>query len=62
MERLVGEPLRLDLNLLRNQKSIVYVNPNIPTSALNLRVAEQKLDGPEIAGPSVDHRSFGTPE
>jgi hypothetical protein len=44
-----------DLNLLRNQKGIVDVNPKIPNRALDLGVAQQELDRPEIACPSVDH-------
>ena len=51
-----------DFNLLRNQKSIVDVDPKIPNSALNLSVAEQKLDRPEIACSPIDHRSFGPPQ
>jgi hypothetical protein len=46
---------RSDFNLFRNQKGIVDVDPKIPNSALDLRVAEQKLDSSEIACPSIDH-------
>ena len=51
----------LDLNLLRNQKSIVDLNSKIPNSALDLGVTQQELDGAEIAGSSIDHRGFGPP-
>jgi hypothetical protein len=49
---------RLDLNLLRNQKGIVDVDPKILYNALDLGVAEQKLDGSKIAGSPIDHRGF----
>jgi hypothetical protein len=63
LRRLVnGPPLRLDFNLLCNQKGIVDVNPKIPHGTLDLAVAEQKLDSTEIACPSVDHRRFGPPQ
>jgi hypothetical protein len=58
---MVSRPRRSDFNLFRNQKGIVDVDPKIPNSALNLRVAEKELDGPEIASSSVDHRGFGSP-
>jgi hypothetical protein len=41
---------------------MVDVDAEMPSCALNLRVAEQKLEGPKIAGPLVDHRCFGTPQ
>jgi hypothetical protein len=56
LRRLANEPsLGSDFNLFCNQKGIVDINPKIPNSALDLGVAEQKLDSPEIASPSVDH-------
>ena len=53
---------RSDLTLFGNQKGIVDINPKISTNALDLSVAKQKLDCPEIACPLIDHRGFGTPQ
>ena len=62
MRRLVGKPPPHSyFNLLCNRECIVDVDAEIPNSALNLRVAEQELDGPEVTCSSVDHRGFGTP-
>jgi hypothetical protein len=59
---LAGRLRRSDLNLFRNQKGVVDINPKIPNCALNLRMAKQKLNGPEIACSPIDHRGFGSPQ
>ncbi len=60
MRRLVGSGLRqLDLNLLGNQKCIVGIDAQVPHRTLDLGVAQQELDGPEIACSPIDQRSFG---
>ena len=59
---MTGRLRRSHLNLFRNQKSIVYVDPKISNRASDLCVAEQELDSPKIACSSVDHRGLGTPQ
>jgi len=46
--------------LFRYCQSIVYFDPEIPDRAFDLGVAEQKLDGPEIARAPVDQGSLGS--
>jgi len=46
-----------DINLFRYCQSIVYFDPEISDGAFDLGVAKQKLDGPEIAGATVDQGS-----
>ena len=47
-----------DINLFRYCQGIIYFDAEISDSAFDLGVAEQKLDGPEIARASVDQGSF----
>ena len=42
-----------NVDLLRYCKSIIYIDAEIPDSALYLRVAEQKLHGSQIPGAQV---------
>ncbi|MGY2904633.1 hypothetical protein ACVWVY_003654 [Bradyrhizobium sp. URHC0002] len=51
-----------DINLFRYCQSIVYFDPEISDGAFDLGVAKQKLDGPEIAGATVDQGSLRAPE
>jgi hypothetical protein len=51
-----------DLNLFRNQKGIIDINPEIPNRALNLGMIQQELDGSEIASSPLDYRHFGAPQ
>src|SRR5882762_7801251 len=53
-------PGRSDINLFRYGECVVYLDPEIADSALDLRVAEQELDGPKVAGASVDQSRFGS--
>ena len=39
-----------DINLFRYCQSIVYFDPEISDRALDLRVTEQELDRPQVAG------------
>lgn len=50
-----------DLDALRQDKSILNVDPEIADRVLNLGVAEQNLDRPQISGRSVDHGRLGAP-
>src|SRR5262245_53854494 len=43
-----------DINLLRYRERVVNVNAEISDGAFDLRVAQQKLDGPKIAGAPID--------
>jgi hypothetical protein len=52
---MAGRLRRSDLNLFRNQKGIVDINPKIPNCALDLGVTQQELDSPEVACSPVDH-------
>src|SRR5471032_893869 len=47
-------------NLLRYGESIIDLDAEIPDGALDLRVAEQKLDGSQISGAPVDQRRLGS--
>jgi hypothetical protein len=49
-----------NVDLLRYCKSIIYIDAEIPDSALYLRVAEQKLHGSQIPGAAVDERGFSS--
>jgi len=51
-----------DINLFRYCQSIVYFDPEISDGAFDLGVAKQKLDGPEIAGATVDQGSLRASE
>jgi hypothetical protein len=53
-------PGRSDINLFRYGECVVYLDPEITDSALDLRVAEQELDSPKVAGASVDQCRFGS--
>src|SRR5690242_8381173 len=45
---------RSNIDTLRDGEGVVHLYPEIADGALDLRVAEQQLDGSEIAGPPVD--------
>ena len=46
-------PGRSDINLFRYRECVVYFDPEIAHCALDLRVTEQELDGPQVACASV---------
>src|SRR5439155_7948269 len=50
----------LHLGLLGDLHRIVGLDDEIPNCAFQFRVPEQQLNGSEIAGPPIDHRSFRT--
>ena len=47
-----------DINLFRYCEGIINFDAEISDRAFDLCMSEQKLDGPEIAGPPVDQGSF----
>jgi hypothetical protein len=47
-----------DLDLLGNLNGIVDFDAKISNRALDLRVAQQELDGTPVAGSSVDQRAL----
>jgi hypothetical protein len=53
---------RSNVDLLCNGEGIVYVDAEIPHSALYLGMAEQKLNGSQIPGSAVDERRFSSPQ
>jgi hypothetical protein len=55
-------PGRSDINLFRYRECVVYFDPEIAHCALDLRVTEQELDGPQVACASVDQGRLGSPE
>ncbi len=44
------------VSVLGDRQSVVYLNPKIPDSALELGVTEQELNGAEILGPPIHQR------
>ena len=44
------------------RERVIDLNAQISDGALNLRVAEQELDGPKIAGAPIEQRRLCSPE
>ena len=53
-------PVRLELDLLRDAESILDLDPEVPNGALQLRMAEQELDGSQVPGFLIDLRRLGS--
>jgi len=53
-------PGRSDVDLFRDGESVVDLNPQIAHGALDLLVAQQKLDRPQIASATVYECRFGS--
>jgi hypothetical protein len=51
-----------DFGAFGESKRVLYVDAEIPDRALNLRMAEQDLNGPKISGLLVSNRGFRPPE
>ena len=51
-----------DINLFRYCEGIIYFDAEVSDRAFDLWMSEEKLDGPQIAGPSVDQGSFCSPQ
>jgi hypothetical protein len=47
-----------DVDLFRYGQGVIHLDAQISDRAFDLRMPEQKLDGPEIASPPVDKGSF----
>ena len=47
-----------DINLFRYRQGVIDLDAEIPDCAFDLGMPEQKLDGSEIASPSVDQSCF----
>ena len=54
-----GRPPGLDFSLFRDLQRVIHLDPKVSDCALQLGVAEQKLDGPQVLGSLVDQRSPG---
>src|SRR5712672_1103334 len=52
-------PGRSDVDLFRDGESVVDLNPQIAHGALDLLVAQQKLDRPQIASATIYECRFG---
>ena len=52
-------PGRSDVGLLGDGERVIDLDAEIAHRALDLGVAEQKLDRPQIAGAAVDQRGLG---
>jgi len=61
-ERFCSAPASSNVDLLRNGERIIHIDAEVPDSALDLGVAEQKLHGSQIPGASVDERRLGSPQ
>ena len=55
-------PVSLDLGGFGESERILDINAEVPHGALNLRMSEQDLHGPQVAGLLVDHRGLGSAE
>ena len=53
--------LRSDLGLLGYLQGVVDLSSQITHRRLQLRVAEQQLNGPQVFGASIDQSRFGSP-
>lgn len=58
----VEEPHLSDLGAFSQSKRVHYVDAEVPDRALDLRMAEQDLNGGEISGLLVDDRRLGPPQ
>ena len=48
-----------DVNFLSDLKSVINLNAKVPHSALDLRVTEEQLNGPQVSRSPIDQRCFG---
>jgi hypothetical protein len=55
-------PVRLELDLLRDAKRIVDLDAEVANSAFELRVPEQQLHRPQVAGLLVNLRHLRSPQ
>lgn len=52
---------RLDFGLLRDLQRVINLDSKVSNGALQLGMAEQYLDGPQVLCAFVDQRCFGPP-
>jgi hypothetical protein len=52
---------RLKFDLLGDIQSIIYLNPEIPDGALQLRMAQEELHGTQVPSLAVNPRSLRMP-
>jgi hypothetical protein len=48
--------------MLSKAKCILDIHPQIPDRALNLRVAQQQLDGAQVSRRLIDYRRLRSPK
>ena len=53
-------PSGSDVDLLGDGESIIYLDAEISDGALDLRVPQEQLDGPQVAGTPVDQGCLGS--
>jgi hypothetical protein len=53
-------PRTSDVNLFGYREGIVNLDPEIPDSALDLSVAQEQLNGSQVARTAVDQRRLGS--
>jgi hypothetical protein len=51
-----------DINLFRYCQCVIDLDAEIADGAFDLGMPQQELDGPEIAGASIDQCRLGTPQ
>lgn len=51
-----------DVDLLRDLYGVIDLDTEVPNRAFDLRVSEQELDRPKIAGSTVDQHGFRSPQ
>ena len=49
-----------DIDLFRYCNRVINFNAQISSGALDPSVTEQQLNSTEVAGPTIDHGSFGS--
>ena len=60
--RTPSRPGRSDLDLFRDDQSVVDIDAQVSHRALYLGVSKQKLNGAQIAGAAVDHCCLCPPQ
>ncbi len=58
----IEEPRLSDLSAFRQGKGVLYIDAKVPDRALDLRVPEQDLNGPEVPSLLVNDGRLGPPE
>ena len=58
---LLADSGQSSFGLLRYLESVVDLDPKVADGALQLRMAQLQLDGPEVLGSSVYQRRLGPP-